>query len=68
MGHEIKNLDLFVGGSTRRKLSNCIVLDSSVNAFQKHVTNGIIVPKFMGNKDDQTLKGLQNYLIKQFGV
>ncbi len=32
-GHDIKNLDLFVGEGSRRKLQNCIIVDSSIFSF-----------------------------------
>jgi TFIIF-interacting CTD phosphatase-like protein len=53
--HEIKNLDLFVGEESGRQLKDCIIIDNSIYCFQRQLTNGLIIPKFLGQPDDDWL-------------
>jgi TFIIF-interacting CTD phosphatase-like protein len=66
-GHEIKNLELFIGKEARRKLSNCLIISHNIFEFQKHLSNGIPVPKCTEEAKDNTLLDLSQYLLKYFG-
>ena len=44
-----------------------MIVDNNIYNFQKHLTNGLIVPKFEGNEDDHWLMLMQNYLLDKFG-
>lgn len=33
VNHDIKNLDLFVGGESGREISNCILIDNNIYCF-----------------------------------
>ncbi len=64
--HEIKYLDLFTGAEAKRSIDQCIVIDNNIFCFQRHLSNGIIIPKFEGNYDDSALEKLSSYLIEKF--
>lgn len=44
-------------------LSNIIIVDNSLYSFMNHLSNGILVNSFYGDKTDQELQRVMNYLI-----
>lgn len=64
-GHEIKNLDLFTGLGSNRNIKDCIIIDNSIYCFQKHLTNGLHIPKYENHSKDNWLELLKNYLIEK---
>lgn len=65
--HEIKCLDLFIGGESGRTIEDCIIIDNSIFSFQRHLSNGILVPKYEGQTEDKILEKLTEYLMSRFG-
>jgi hypothetical protein len=55
-----------VGDDSGRNISDCIIVDNNIYCFQKHITNGILVPQFKGEESDDLLIKLKNYLIEKF--
>jgi hypothetical protein len=43
-----------------------MIIDNNIYNFQKHLTNGLIIPKYEGTEDDQWLKLMQDYLLDKF--
>ena len=66
-GHSIKNINLITGGDSMRKLEDCIIIANNLLSFQKHITNGLLISKYQGEREDQTLSILSKYLISNFG-
>ena len=62
----IKDLSLFVDGPSGRSLSDSIIVDKSIFAFQKQFSNGLWVPKYDGAEDDDVLLKLGSYLNQRF--
>mmetsp|Transcript_18908 Transcript_18908/g.18057 ORF Transcript_18908/g.18057 Transcript_18908/m.18057 type:complete len:136 (-) Transcript_18908:271-678(-) len=53
--HCVKMIDHFTGGESLRRIEDCIIIDNNVFAYQKHLTNGILIPKFDGDSSDYVL-------------
>ena len=64
-GHEIKNLDFFVGQGSNREIKNCIIIDNSLYCFQKHITNGLLIPKYENSSKDDWLELVKDYLMEK---
>lgn len=47
-------------------MKDCIVLDNNIYCFQKHLSNGILVPKFVDEGHDNVLELLSDYLVSRF--
>ena len=62
---EIKNLSFFCGEGSGRDIKDCIIIDNNIYNFQKHLTNGLIIPKYEGTQDDHWLKLMQDYLLER---
>jgi TFIIF-interacting CTD phosphatase-like protein len=63
---EIKNLAFFCNEASGRDIKDCLIIDNNIYCFQKHLTNGLIVPKFEGSSDDHWLSLLQSYILEKF--
>jgi len=50
--HCVKVIDHFTGGESLRRIEDCIIIDNNVFAYQKNLTNGILIPKFNGDSSD----------------
>ena len=59
----IKNLEVLLGG---RKLENILIVDTNMHHFTKQLTNGIFVPSYRIDRDnnDFILKYLKNYILE----
>ena len=57
-GYFIKDLRII----KNRDLNNIIIVDNSIISFANHLDQGIPIPSFFGNKDDNMLLFLLNFL------
>ncbi|CDW78735.1 nli interacting factor-like phosphatase family protein [Stylonychia lemnae] len=65
-GQEIKNLEFFCGSESNRDIKRSIIVDNNIYSFQKHLTNGLQIPKYEGQQEDNWLELLGDYLIESF--
>lgn len=57
-GVYLKDLRIF----ENRSLSNMIIVDNSIVSFTNHMSNGVYVPSYFGQRDDSTLMFLIPFL------
>ena len=47
-----------------RNIASMILLDNSIVSFYCNINNGIYIPSFKGNLEDNELKKIENFLIE----
>ena len=56
-------MDFFTGAGSNREIKDCIIIDNNIYCFEKHLTNGLFIPKYVLDDSDDWLQILLEYIL-----